>query len=272
MLPISCVNCCHNPLQFGPTGTSFGFCARHRVVLQSPELLTCGHLRRKDLYGDSADREASIHSRMFIKSRPVLLHSPKDRTAAERCFESANREVPDDRVVEEVLGWGRITKIATIAALNQIPGARAEIALSSLGRVFVENCVRRGGKSKWKSGIHIVWWTLRRLDGEPAIQATDLRTTFGQRIERVTAIARWLVIGQRLALLADVARHAGAEEDPLGTLASLPDEAALHGDPDQPEKTLRFLRSPSMRSRVKEALSRKRYESIREELGANRRA
>ena len=269
MLPISCTNCCHNPLQLGPTGTPFGYCTRHRVVLQSPELLTCGHLRRKDLYGERAEREAAVHHRLFVKSRPALLHGSRDREAAERHFERPNGELPEDPVVDEVLGWGTMQKIATIAALNRIGGVRAEIALTSLGRTYVHNCVRRGN-GRWTSGLHVVWWTLNRLDVEPEIRATDLHTTFGQRIERLAAVARWQVIGQRLTLLADVAGYAKAEEDPLGALESLPEEAAMHGDPTQPERTLRFLRSARVRKRVDAALSRQRYHELRATLRVSR--
>jgi len=260
MLPLSCVNCCHNPLQLGPTGTAFGYCTRHRVVLQSPELLTCGQLRRKDLYGASVEREQEAHSSRYVRSRPALLHAPKDRKKADLHYERSNGGMPSDRVVEEVLAYGTMPKIATMAALRQIPGTRAEIALTSLGRAYIANCAAKHGA--WTSGLHLVWWTLGRLSTAPVIRATDLRTTFGQRIERLTSVAQWLVIGHRLTLVAEVARQSREENDPLADLETLPEEAAMHGDPDQPDETLRFLASKPVQKRIDVALSEARYHAL----------
>ena len=61
MGPLSCVNCCHNPLQLGPVGTAFGYCTRHRAILNQPQLTTCGRLLRKDLLAESARRQSAIH-------------------------------------------------------------------------------------------------------------------------------------------------------------------------------------------------------------------
>jgi hypothetical protein len=107
-----------------------------------------------------------------------------------------------DDVVREVLGFGLIPKIGTLAALRALPGVRAEIAWTSLGRAYFANCMRRD--NKWTSGLHLAWWALERLTDDPDIDLQDLRGEVEQPLKEWTDLAKWFVVASRLLLLLDV--------------------------------------------------------------------
>jgi hypothetical protein len=172
MEPLSCVNCCHNPLQLGSIGTAFGHCTRHGVALVHPHATTCGQLLRKDLLIQSADRERRLHSKVYRTDRVSLVVAPE--VDATYLTERPSEQVPTDAIVEEVQAYGAVDKkIATMAALRRISGPRAEVAMLSLSRAYVANCFRRD--RKWKSSVHLLFWTLQRLHEEPVFAPTDLR-------------------------------------------------------------------------------------------------
>ena len=77
MIPLSCVNCCFNGLQYDTVGTSFGYCTEHRKILHAPSALTCGRLLRKDLLLPSAQREQALHEQRYTPSAICSLRSKK---------------------------------------------------------------------------------------------------------------------------------------------------------------------------------------------------
>jgi hypothetical protein len=255
------VNCCHNPLQLGSIGTAFGYCTRHRVALVRPHATTCGQLLRKDLLIQSADRERKLHSKVYRVDRVSLVVDPK--TDATNLTERPSAHSPTDAVVEEVQAYGAVDKkIATMAALHRITGPRAEVAMLSLSRAYIANCFRRD--RKWKSGVHLLFWTLQRLDEEPVFAPTDLREPLGYSLAQTNAIAKWTLIVFRLGLIADVAAYAGKSNDPVARLQKLAINASAVAPPDDPVKLLAWI------GRKKSAwwspLSPARYAKLREEL------
>ena len=262
MLPLSCVNCCHNPLQIGPVGTSFGFCTRHRVVLNHPELTTCGQLLRKDLLAESAGREQETHVRSYPEDRVLSVTLP-DRGATQALVEKPNGQLPPDAVVEEVQDYGRLdSKIASMAALHRVPGARAEVAMLSLSRGYLSRCMARGGR--WTAGVHLLFWTLERLDKDPRLEATDLRGPITGSLTRTIELARWTVVTFRLAFVSDVGHAAEREADPVRRLSKLPGQALDEVSGVNPDRLLDWLRrhKPSWSG----ALRQTRYREVREGL------
>jgi hypothetical protein len=262
--PLSCLNCCHNPLQLGPLGTSFGYCTRHRLVLNNAEATTCGHHLRKDLLFDSAARERATHRKAYPEGTVVLVTRP-GTSAGPDLARKANGHLPDDGVVEQVRSYGDLgSRIATMAALHQIPGARAESAMLSLSRGYFRNCLAMGGT--WTSGIHLLFWTLRRLDQDPPIAATDVRGPLAGSLEHTVALARWSLVALRLAFVGDVAQAALAEGDQTGRLTSLPGKAMAATAGGDADGLLHWLKAS--RPRWSLALSNRRYRQINEEIHA----
>lgn len=265
MIPLSCVNCCHNPLQLGSVGTAFGFCTRHRLLLLQPHTTTCGQLLRKDLLAESAGREQTIHVKTYSPRRVAPLASPAKDAAEASLVEAANGQLPHDQVVEEVQSFGRLdSKIATMAALHRIPGSRAEIAMLSLSRGYFRNCTQAPRRGPWTSGLHLLFWTLDRLDVEPTIDATDLRGPIAHSLERTIALARWAIVALRLALVADVGRRAVAQRDPVGELAMLPFKAIEATRVPDADRLLAWLKRT--KAQWRKPLSRERYGELRDRL------
>ena len=170
MTPISCANCCHNPLQTGPVGYPVGHCTRFKVTLLSPGHTTCGNLQRKDLQRERAETERADHARTFSTTFVSDLTTGKRSALVE---EGTHPIESSDIVLREVHSYGIVSKIASLATLRAMSGVRAELALTSLGRSYFANCMRRDGR--WTSGIHLAWWMLGRLPEVPRIELQDLR-------------------------------------------------------------------------------------------------
>ncbi len=268
MVPLSCVNCCHNPLQLGPIGTQFGYCTRHGLVLVSPQLTTCGQLLRKDLLAQSAGREQTLHRRSFVCDHVSLLSSPGARAESVHLVEAPNGQIPADPVVEEVREYGELeSKIATMAALHRIPGVRAEVAMLSLSRAYFRTCTTR--KGAWTSGIHLLNWTLGRLDAEQELVATDLRGPI-VTLEETVRLARWLLLTLRLAFVADVGEQARRVADPVGRFSVLVAEAIVSTQPDDPDRLCTYLRR--RRAAWRKIFPQARYEKIQRSLHRRRPA
>jgi len=257
MEPLSCSNCCHNPLQLGPVGTAVGYCTRHRLALLAPHQTTCGQLLRKDLLRERALEERTLHRKAFPENKIRDLHDraiASDRGLAE----APNGELSTDPVADEVLGYGKLpSKSATLAALRRIAGARAEVAFLSLGRAYFANCVSRGGP--WTAGGHLLWWTLERLLEVPVVGPEDLREPIGAPLRAFLEIGRWRIVAMRLALLADVGNRAG--DDPVGRLPDTLRKAMTVTKPGSATHLLGWLRRNHRQ--FTHAMSRSRYEELR---------
>lgn len=125
---LSCSNCWFNGLQYGPLGLSAGYCAEHRVVLRQADWTTCPRHMRKDLAFDSAVRANRAH-RIAYRADRVQLVIPNGGTPTE--FTSPEPSaLREDPVGDAVADFGELdSKIESLAQLNSIPGARAEIVI-----------------------------------------------------------------------------------------------------------------------------------------------
>ena len=164
---------------------------------------------------------------------------------------------------EEVRSFGLVdSKIGTMAALRQIPGVRAEVAMLSLSRAYFANCTRRGGK--WTAGLHLLFWTLKRLDREPNLEATDIRGPISFSLEKTIALSQWMLIALRLSLISDVASRALAEHDAAGKLVKFVQATVERANVDEPQRLLAAIRRS--RKAWQAALTVDRYEHLREAL------
>jgi hypothetical protein len=184
-------------------------------------------------------------------------------TAATKFVERTNGHTPTDAVIEEVQAYGMVdSKIGTMAALHRIAGPRAEVAMLSLSRAYVANCFRRD--RKWTSGVHLLFWTLQRLDEEPIFAPTDLREPLAFSLAQTNAIAKWTLIMFRLGLIADVATYASVSHDIVARLKKFAINASAISSPTDPERLLAWL--SAKKASWWRPLSPSRYARIREQL------
>lgn len=270
MLLLSCVNCAFNALQSGSLGPTVGYCTEHKRVLNTPTELTCGRHFRKDLPLIRANSEHDAHEKHFTNSEisDLMAQAPAepDRTsAAEADVQTLRR----DLVASEVTDYGLLgTKIESLARLSRLPGARAEVALSCLSRVYVRRCITRGGA--WTSGLHVFWWIKGRLQDEPEIDVNDLRDSTPLSLSRRVDLAKWSVVFMRLLLLSDIGTHAKTSgfrgrRVRIHRLSNLVEQAALGTGDLSLSKLMRWIRREGARL-VDEALPPKEYQRLSREL------
>lgn len=221
----SCQNCWFNGLQYGALGLAVGYCSRHRKILNTADGTTCGWHMRKDLPLDRARQVARIHAARFPDSFIVRI---RDETPAATEISDDERDLEalrNDGVAEVVTDYGLLdSKILSLSQLKMLPGARAEVAMISLARGYVNNCITRRGS--WTSALHLYWWAKRRLPEIPDIAVTDLRATSGIPLSRQVVLTAWSIIMLRLTFIDDVAEYAASEDDPVGELKGLLQKAA----------------------------------------------
>lgn len=261
MIPLSCVNCCHNPLQTGSVGYPVGYCTRLRVTLLAPSQTTCGALQRKDLQRERADGERKLHARKFSPFHVFDLATRKRTEAIEKAPHPVEAADP---VIREVMDYGVVSKIATLASLRTMSGARAELAVSSLGRSYFANCMRRS--RTWTAGLHLAWWMLRGLTEQPKIEITDLRQESSQTLDERVELAKWFVVSARLMLLLDVAHASRNQKGANGVprLAPLIIESFVKVPAGKGGLLLRFL--GQRRHKFEAALPEKHYAALANEL------
>lgn len=259
---LSCINCCHNPLQADTLGTSFGYCTEHRVVLRHPGELTCGRQLRRDLPILRADQVRDAQQKSFHGASVQFLR-PSDKTPKQAGFVGTESSAGQlDSVVEIVSQYGDLdTKIESLAELRQVPGVRSEIALLSLGRAYSNRCFVRD--HSWSSGIHLIWWTRKRLDEEPEVRAGDIRVELSLSLERQVDMAKWFVLMMRLLLISDVGFYAKQNSQRrLSALAGMAERAAEETDRLSPAVLLRWIRRTGIEI-FDRALSEASYRRIR---------
>ncbi len=126
----------------------------------------------------------------------------------------------------------------------------------------MRNCVRRGGE--WTSGVHLVWWTRKRLRERPEVKVSDLRHPISTSLARQEDLTAWSVVMLRLHLLADVA-VAAPKLDPLSSLVSVAEEAAEATDTPDLNALLEWI-SRNLDPRLKTSLPDSWYEGWRAAL------
>lgn len=265
MLPLSCVNCSFNGLQYDSVGTAVGYCTEHKRILQTPSDLTCGRLFRKDLPLLSARREQQIHEVRFSPSAIYFLRSRELANGSSTSVSKSDLHILQrDRVAAAVTSYGRLdTKIESLAQLSALDGSRADIALLSLGRVYIRRCHERGGK--WTSGLHLLWWIRNRLVIEPSIEVQDIRVETAIPIARQIELAQWSILMLRLTVISDLGSYAAEEGHSVKALADLAEAAAVETRELSFRKLLRWITSSGMR-RVHKAISEDEYERLSREL------
>ncbi|WNV06943.1 hypothetical protein RP726_20945 (plasmid) [Candidatus Methylospira mobilis] len=264
----SCQNCWFNGLQYGALGLSVGYCSRHDKILNAAEGTTCGQHMRKDLSLKRAKEVASIHKNRYSDS--VIINIYRDEEA-EREISSDEKDVDllrGDSVGDLVTNYGKLdTKIISLAQLNMLAGtkygARAEVAMLSLARGYVSNCMRLNGN--WTSGLHIYWWTKNRLAEIPDIQTSDIRTTGGINLHRQVDLTSWSIIMLRLTLIDDVIEHAATQNDPIGEVKGLLQKASEAVQTFNPDKLSKWMRAKAQPALDKK-LTYERYQELSRNL------
>jgi hypothetical protein len=265
MLPLSCINCSFNGLQYDSVGTAVGYCTEHKRVLQTPSELTCGRLFRKDLPLVSAQREQRIHETRFTPSAISLLRNRELANGSSTSTSKSDLHVLQrDRVAAAVTNYGRLdTKIESLAQLSALDGARADIALLSLGRAYVRRCSARGGR--WTSGLHLLWWIRSRLTTEPTIDIQDIRVETAISITRQIELAQWSILMLRLTVLSDLGSYATEEGHSVKSLSGLAEAAAIDTRELSVRKLQRWI-STIGQGRLHKALPEDEYERLSHEL------
>jgi len=263
MIPLSCSNCWHNALQYGTIGLSVGYCTQHRKILNRAEETTCALHMRKDLPLASVRRESELHRKQFTND-VVLLRTklPGNGAASEK-----ERDIDllrEDEVGEAVTDYGQLgAQIESIAQLRKISGVRAELAMLSLSRAYVYQCVER--KGSWTSGIHILWWTRQRIGDEPDVRVEDLRHSNSLPLTRKVELARWSIIMLRLTFIADVASHAAESEHPIARLSNIVDGAADAVNTFNTRRLLGWTKRVALKE-INKVLPRSQYMELAREL------
>jgi hypothetical protein len=225
----SCANCWFNGLQQGTVGLDVGYCVEHRVVLVRSNETTCARHMRKDLLLHSATNFNSRHRLQYSDNDHV--QKIIDRSAAQTAefVETDTGNLRKDPVGELVSDYGEYgSKIESLARLSNSPSMRSEIAMISLGRGYVNRCIRRNGT--WKSGLHLFWWMRRKLaEGQvPDVVPSDIRYIAANSLSRQIELAQWSLLMFRLAFISDIGIYAErtAKDDEQG-ISALKDLAEL---------------------------------------------
>lgn len=225
MMLQSCQNCWFNGLQYGALGLPVGYCSRHQKILNAADATTCGLHMRKDLPLSRALQVSQVHAARYSDSVIVKIYGDEEAIHEVSSNKKDINSLRSDSVGEIVSDYGMLdSKIESLAQLKTLSGARAEVAMMSLARGYVNNCASRNGK--WTSGLHLYWWTKKRLTEIPEISVKDLRTTGGIQLSRQVDLTAWSVIMLRLTLIDDVIEYAAAQNYPIGQVRGLLQKSA----------------------------------------------
>jgi len=262
----SCANCWFNGLQHGSVGLTLGYCSEYRVVLRKPEETTCGRHMRKDLLFSSVETFNFHHRKRFTNRDGVQKLADLKPVSNGEFVATDTSFLRQDKVGEAAADYGDFdTKIESLAQLRTIGTFRAELAMLSLGRAYTDRCIRRGGK--WTSGLHLLWWTKRRLlEAElPDPAPSDFRYATAGSLERQLELASWSLLMFRLVFISDVGVHAAKTSDQVRDLQSIAERAAAGTETPNKRKLLSWLKTTGV-PMLEQALPEKRYRAITETL------
>ena len=222
----SCQNCWFNGLQYGALGLAVGYCSRHKKILNIADGTTCGLHLRKDLTVGRAMEISEVHKKYY---RGDCVTRIVDATCHEQDVSDSDKDkkhLRKDSIADAVMDYGELgTTIESLAQLKAISGARAELAMLSLGRAYVSNCISRNGK--WTSGLHMYWWIRCRLIDIPEIKIEDLRSVGATNLSRQSDLTSWSLVMLRLTFIEDIIIYAGQQNDAFGKVRSLTEQVAL---------------------------------------------
>ncbi len=264
----SCQNCWFNALQYGALGLAVGYCSRHKKILNAADGTTCGLHLRKDLSVNRAKEVSLVHQQHYTSDCVT-------RIVDAYCYESDvsdsdkdKNHLRKDSVADAVLDYGELgSTIESLAQLKALSGARAELAMLSLGRAYVANCISNNGK--WTSGLHMYWWSRNRLTDIPEIKVKDLRSVGATSLSRQSDLIAWSLVMLRVTFIEDITTYAGQESDPLGKVGSLTEQAALSMDTFNLRNLKKWLKNkagPQLDARLSQA----RYEELATKLHRDR--
>ena len=263
----SCQNCWFNGLQYGSVGLSVGFCARHRKVLNLPDETTCGLHVRKDLSLARSQEVAAIHARTFADDKIVRIVNNDEIGTDVSASEKDAALVRTDSVGEAVVDYGSLnSRIESLSQLRAMGTARSDLAMTSLGRAYVRNCVRQGGR--WTSGLHLLWWTKKRLAVIPDLQISDLRYSGSIQLSRHVELAAWSVMMFRLTLIDDITEYARADGDDIGRVDNILNDAAIAVQQFSVTRLSKWI-SRELIPSLDSHLNYQRYSSLARELHRN---
>ena len=264
----SCQNCWFNGLQYGALGLPVGYCSRHNKLLNISDGITCGLQVRKDLSIDRAQEVADVHRNRYSPGLIVRIIDNLEHDGDTSTNVKDIESLRSDAVGEAVSDYGFLgSKIESLAQLKAMNSVRAQLAMVSLGRGYVNNCVSRS--RKWTSGLHLYWWTKNRLGDIPEIKVEDIRALGGIQLARQTTLTAWSIVMLRLSFVDDITTYANAQNDPLGKATGLTDEAAGSLDTFNLRNLSRWIKSNAI-PRLDSYLSESRYAQLANELHAER--
>lgn len=221
----SCQNCWFNGLQYGALGLPVGYCSVHKKILNIADGTTCGLHLRKDLPLYRVKQVAVHHSGKYPENMIIRIISGIEEKRDVSSDDKDLLSLRQDSVADAALDFGLLgSKIESLAQLKAMPGARAEVAMLSLARGYISNCMERNGK--WTSGLHLYWWTRSRLTDIPDVEVRDIRAVGATQLARQQILIAWSVVMLRLTLIDDVVEYAAIQDDPIGKAKGLLDRAA----------------------------------------------
>lgn len=268
MVLLSCLNCWYNGVQSVEVGLQYGYCVEFQAALLRSHETTCGRQKRKDLDLQAAEQASRIHAEHFSRGEIVYIREPR-RPAVDDVVTDVRETaaLSQDPVTRSVMDYGDYamgTRIASIAQFRYLDSARAEIAMWSLSRGYLNRCNVRGGR--WTSGLHIFRWVRERLGEKPKVEVGDLIRT-SPSLQRQQELVEWSIIMFRLTLITDIACYASPTEPRVAGLAGLLEEAAQHSGAIKPDKLLRWIKSrDGAMARLDAALSDSEYRRLASEL------
>jgi hypothetical protein len=132
----SCQNCWFNGLQYGALGLAVGYCPRHLKILNTAEETTCGLHLRKDLSFKRAVAVGAVHRGHYPVREIVTVNGCKPANGSVSSNSADIKALTSDSVGAIAFDYGALgSKIESLSMLRMTPGARAEVALTSLSGV-----------------------------------------------------------------------------------------------------------------------------------------
>lgn len=264
----SCQNCWFNGLQYGALGLAVGYCSRHKKILNAADGTTCGLHLRKDLSINRAREFSIAHIKKYTSKCVVRIIDADCHESDTSDGDKDKNHLRKDAVADAVVDYGELgSTIESLAQLKAIPGARAELAMLSLGRAYVANCISRNGK--WTSGLHMYWWSRSRLTDIPEIRVEDLRSVGATNLSRQSDLTAWSLVMLRVTFIEDITTYANQQNDPLGKVYSLTEQAALSMDSFNLRNLKKWLKKEA-EPQLDARLSQARYAELAAELHKDR--
>lgn len=264
----SCQNCWFNGLQYGALGLAVGYCSRHRKILNFADGTTCGLHLRKDLTVHRAREVSEVHKKHYTSECVTRID---DGGCHEQDVSDSERDkvhLRKDSVADIVMDYGELgSTVESLAQLKTISGARAELAMLSLGRAYIADCISRNGK--WSCGLHLYWWSRSRITAIPEIRVEDLRSVGATNLARQSDLTAWSVVMLRLTFIDDIVTYAGQQDDALGNVQCLTEQAASAIDTFNLRTLEKWLKSEAV-PQLDARLSHDRYAQLANNLHKER--